>query len=86
MASYIVTRALRWVIGILVILFVTYAMMYYGGGDPITPFRTSVERILQLAGDDLEVRIFADARHSIYNEINRDEVVRDVIAWLEGHL
>jgi ABC-type dipeptide/oligopeptide/nickel transport system permease component len=35
MASYIVTRALRWVIGILVILFVTYAMMYYGGGDPI---------------------------------------------------
>jgi ABC-type dipeptide/oligopeptide/nickel transport system permease component len=35
MASYIVTRALRWVIGILVILLVTYAMMYYGGGDPI---------------------------------------------------
>ena len=35
MASYIVVRALRWIFGLLIILFVTYAMMFYGGGDPI---------------------------------------------------
>ncbi|MGN6698336.1 MAG: ABC transporter permease [Thermomicrobiales bacterium] len=35
MASYIITRILRWVLGIFIVLFITYAMMYYGGGDPI---------------------------------------------------
>lgn len=35
MVPYIAVRALRWVTGLFVVLFVTYAMMYYGGGDPI---------------------------------------------------
>lgn len=35
MARYLGARLLRWIVGIAVILFVTYAMMYYGVGDPI---------------------------------------------------
>ncbi len=35
MAPYVAVRALRWVSGLFVVLFVTYAMMFYGGGDPI---------------------------------------------------
>lgn len=35
MAAYIAVRALRWVLGLIIVLFVTYAMMFYGGGDPI---------------------------------------------------
>jgi len=35
MVSYIAVRALRWVLGLFLILFFTYAMMFYGGGDPI---------------------------------------------------
>lgn len=35
MASYVTVRALRWVSGLFIVLFVTYAMMFYGGGDPI---------------------------------------------------
>ncbi|MDQ3654825.1 MAG: ABC transporter permease [Chloroflexota bacterium] len=35
MAPYVAVRAFRWAIGLLVVLFVTYAMMFYGGGDPI---------------------------------------------------
>lgn len=35
MAAYIAVRALRWVLGLFIVLFVTYAMMFYGGGDPI---------------------------------------------------
>lgn len=46
----------------------------HGGDDPITPFRSSVERLAQLVADDFEVRIFPGARHSIYNELNRDEI------------
>lgn len=46
----------------------------HGGADPIADFRLSAQRILQLAADDVEIRVFAETRHSIYNEINRDEV------------
>ncbi len=35
MASYILTRLVRWSSGLLLILFVSYAMMFYGAGDPI---------------------------------------------------
>jgi peptide/nickel transport system permease protein len=35
MAAYVAVRALRWVFGLIIVLFVTYAMMFYGGGDPI---------------------------------------------------
>ncbi len=35
MLRYLATRLLRWIVAISIILFVTYAMMYYGVGDPI---------------------------------------------------
>jgi alpha-beta hydrolase superfamily lysophospholipase len=51
----------------------------HGGGDFISPFRGSVERLTELVTEDFEVRIFPGARHSIFNELNRDEVF-DVLA------
>ena len=35
MLSYLLVRLLRWGTGLFLILFITYAMMYYGAGDPI---------------------------------------------------
>jgi ABC-type dipeptide/oligopeptide/nickel transport system permease component len=35
MLLYIGARILRWSAGLLLILFVTYGMMYFGAGDPI---------------------------------------------------
>lgn len=35
MAAYIAVRALRWILALFIVLFATYAMMFYGGGDPI---------------------------------------------------
>jgi alpha-beta hydrolase superfamily lysophospholipase len=32
---------------------------------------------------NLEHRIYPDARHELFNETNRDEVTRDLIAWLD---
>ncbi|MGZ8751443.1 MAG: alpha/beta fold hydrolase [Acidimicrobiia bacterium] len=34
---------------------------------------------------DVTFTSYPDARHELFNEINRDEVVADVIAWLEAH-
>ncbi len=35
MLAYLTTRFLRWTIGLILVLFVSYAMMFYGAGDPI---------------------------------------------------
>lgn len=35
MITYLAMRALRWITGLLLVLFVSYAMMFYGAGDPI---------------------------------------------------
>jgi alpha-beta hydrolase superfamily lysophospholipase len=35
---------------------------------------------------DVELIIYTDARHEVFNETNRDEVVADTIAWLETRL
>ena len=46
MASFLLIRLLRWSVGLLLILFVTYAMMYYGAGDPI--------RMMFIQGEDFD--------------------------------
>ncbi|MCY4071132.1 MAG: ABC transporter permease [Chloroflexi bacterium] len=46
MASFLLIRLLRWTAGLLLILFVTYAMMYYGAGDPI--------RMMFIQGEDFD--------------------------------
>jgi alpha-beta hydrolase superfamily lysophospholipase len=35
---------------------------------------------------DVTVKFYKDGRHEMLNEINRDEVYKDVIAWLNKHL
>jgi alpha-beta hydrolase superfamily lysophospholipase len=35
---------------------------------------------------DVEVIIYAGARHEIFNETNKEEVIADVIAWLDSRL
>ena len=34
-ASFLLIRLLRWAVGLIIILFVTYSMMFFGAGDPI---------------------------------------------------
>jgi peptide/nickel transport system permease protein len=35
MGGYLIIRVGRWIVSVAIIIFVTYAMMYYGAGDPI---------------------------------------------------
>ena len=35
---------------------------------------------------DLKLKLYPGGRHEMLNEINRDEVYADVLAWLEGHI
>jgi alpha-beta hydrolase superfamily lysophospholipase len=53
-----------------------------GGGDLV---RVLAQRYRDAGVQDVTVRVYPDARHEIFNETNRDEVTRDVIAWLDAH-
>ena len=35
---------------------------------------------------NLDIKFYKDGRHESLNEINRDEVFKDVINWIENHI
>jgi alpha-beta hydrolase superfamily lysophospholipase len=62
-------------------------LLLAGDADPVSdgaralaPLRASFAR----AGIGLLQRIYPGARHELFNETNRDEVVDDLLAWLEA--
>ena len=65
-------------------------LMIAGARDPVGRATAGVhelaERYRALGLRDVEVRVYPDARHELLNETNRDEVVRDVLGWLDARL
>lgn len=58
----------------------------HGSEDPLAPLeetRTAAER---LAGSSFQRRIYAGAAHEVFNETNREEVLDDVVAFIEAAL
>ena len=62
-------------------------LMITGEMDPAAGMGASareLEKRLRDAGLDVTAHYYADARHELLNETNRDAVTADVIAWLDG--
>ena len=61
-----------------------------GSDDPLAAGGQLVDVLGQRYRDaglvDVTVTLYDGARHEILNEINRDEVTSDVVAWLDAHL
>ena len=59
--------------------------IFNGGRDPVA---TNIGRLVaayQAAGlENVTYRAYPDGRHESLNEINRDEVTRDLITWLDA--
>lgn len=59
-----------------------------GDADPIAGGGQLIELLGQRYRDagltDVTVALYPEARHEIFNETNRDEVVADVVAWLDA--
>ena len=52
-----------------------------------TPSRsTALAQLFTERGLPVEQHVYPDARHEVFNETNRDEVVGDLLAWLEARL
>ena len=64
--------------------------IFSGAKDPVganTKGVTQVYDTLKNAGiGDLTLKFYEDARHETLNEINRNEVFSDVIAWINKHV
>jgi alpha-beta hydrolase superfamily lysophospholipase len=59
-----------------------------GEADPVNgglALLTPLAERYQAAGlTDVTVRTYPDARHEILNETNRDEIIAELIAWIDG--
>ena len=59
-----------------------------GGRDAVNDNPRSLEQLLEAyrrAGlERVAHRFYPDARHELFNELNRDEVTRDLIGWLDA--
>ena len=62
-------------------------LLLAGSDDPIGagPSNEKLARAYVKSGvDDVTMFVYDGARHEVYNETNRDEVVADLLAWLDA--
>ncbi len=55
-----------------------------GGAD--AAHVTTLAGLLRDRGLPVEQHVYPDARHEVFNETNRDEVVADLLAWIDARL
>ena len=64
--------------------------LFSGAEDPVGDKTKGVQQVVdqlrRVGVKDVVVRFYDGARHEILNEINRDEVMADVVDWLDDHL
>jgi alpha-beta hydrolase superfamily lysophospholipase len=65
-------------------------LLVSGSEDPLAGGGQLVEVLGQRYRDagvvDVTVKLYDGARHEVLNEINRDQITADVLAWLDAHL
>lgn len=61
-----------------------------GGMDPVGNYGKGVREVyrrMQAAGmQDVTLRLFADDRHELLNETDREQVIQEILQWLLRHL
>jgi alpha-beta hydrolase superfamily lysophospholipase len=55
----------------------------HGENDPLAPLDVTTAAFEHLGGSALQRKVYPGAMHEIFNETNRDEVVDDVVAFLQ---
>jgi alpha-beta hydrolase superfamily lysophospholipase len=58
----------------------------HGDADALVPLPATRGGIARIRGTDLTEIIYPDARHEVFNESNRDEVLDDMTAFIDRHV
>jgi alpha-beta hydrolase superfamily lysophospholipase len=58
----------------------------HGEEDALAPLAATSEAFEHLRGEGSEQKVYPEARHEIFNETNRDEVLDDVVAFIDRAL
>ena len=61
------------------------AHLIHGGDDPIADASGSRDLLEALASADKTLQVYDGLYHEVFNEPERDQVIGDVIAWLDAH-
>ena len=68
----------------------TPVYLFSGDKDPVGANGAGVKKVYgyfeKQGTKDLSVKLYADGRHEMLNEINKTEVYADVLSWLEKHI
>lgn len=63
-------------------------LMVSGDDDPVGDYGRGVEkvyrRLLAAGGKDVTLKLYPADRHEILNEVDRDKVMADILAWLDA--
>lgn len=57
---------------------------FHGTADPFVPYGESLQAVIDMPSHDKWIRLYDGAKHELVNEINRDEVIADLLHWLDG--
>jgi alpha-beta hydrolase superfamily lysophospholipase len=60
-------------------------LLVHGGDDPIADASGTKDIHDALASIDKTMKIYDGLYHEVFNEPERDQVIGDVIAWLDAH-
>ncbi len=60
--------------------------VFHGAADPFVPYPDTVQAIIDMPSFDKRIKLYPGAKHELVNETNRDEVIRDLLHWVEGVL
>jgi alpha-beta hydrolase superfamily lysophospholipase len=61
------------------------ALLIHGGEDPIATPEGSQTMHDELGSADKTLRVYDGLYHEVFNEPEKDEVLADVVAWLDAH-
>lgn len=62
------------------------ALVLHGGDDRLVPPQASRKLYEALASADKTLRIYEGLRHEIFNEVEKEKVLSDVVDWLDKHV
>jgi alpha-beta hydrolase superfamily lysophospholipase len=57
--------------------------LFHGTSDPFVPYERSLQAVRDMPTDDVTTHIYEDGRHEVLNDSNREEVIGDLVGWVE---